>query len=105
MLRPLADNAIRVRFSVEGAAESPSLILTEKISPPDFSLDDTPDSVTILLPRMRATVSRATGALRFHDAQARLLLAERPATRLLRATSLRGEPSHEISQTFESPAG
>src|ERR1035437_3452307 len=81
-LRPLADNAVRVRFSDGKAHESPSLVLTEKVQTPKFDLKESPDSISVSTAKMRVVVDRATGALRFQDANGKVFLAEKSGARV-----------------------
>jgi alpha-D-xyloside xylohydrolase len=103
-LRPLADNAVRVRFSDGKAHESPSLVLMEKIPAPKFDFKESPDSISVSTARMRVVVDRATGALSFQDANGKVFLAEKSGARVFQPCAVQGQQTHVVGQGFESPA-
>ena len=112
LVRPLLDNAVRVRF-IPGPAEpasataadpdAPSLVLTEKTTPPRARLRETDTSVTLELPGLRATADRRTGTLSFADAEGRVFLRELPGSRIVSPDTIRGEPTWSVEQAFDSP--
>lgn len=104
VLRPLLDNAIRVRFSRGDTPEAPSLILTEPVDPPPFRVTESADTLTVETSRLRAVVDRPSGAVTFTDADGRVLLRELPGSRVVRAATLHGEPTWAVAQSFDSPA-
>jgi len=104
VLRPLLDNAIRVRFTRDDAPEQPSLILTEHVSTPTFQVQKSDKAVLLELPKLRASVDLATGAITFSDAAGRVLARELPGTRHVEAGSVQGEPTWSVAQSFDSPA-
>jgi alpha-D-xyloside xylohydrolase len=104
VVRPLLDNAFRVRFARGDAPEAPSLILTERVATPAFSVQESAKAVTLELAKVRASVDRATGAITFTDADGRVLLRELPGTRRIEASTVQGEPTWAVAQSFDSPA-
>jgi len=104
VLRPLLDNAIRVRFTRDGAPEEPSLILTERVSSPTFQVQKSDKVVSLELPKLRASVELATGTITFSDADGRVLLRELPGTRRVEASTVQGEPTWSVAQSFDSPS-
>jgi alpha-D-xyloside xylohydrolase len=103
VLRPLLDNAIRVRFTRDAVPEPASLILTEPTPAPGFTTNESPDALVIATSRMQARVDRANGAITFLDAAGRVFLRETPGSRVVRAADLHGEPTWEVAQCFDSP--
>ena len=90
VLRPLLDNAVRVRFTRGDAPEAPSLILTERAAMPAFRVSESAKTVTLELAELHATVDRATGTVTFIDANGRVLLRELPGTRRIEAGTVQG---------------
>ena len=103
-IQPLLDNAVRVRFTRDGTPETPSLILTERVPTPAFHVQKSDKVVLLELPRLRASVDLATGAITFSDAEGRVLLRELPGTRRVEAGTVQGEPTWTVAQSFDSPA-
>ena len=103
VVRALADNAMRVRFAPPGSTETPSQILVENPPAPRARVTTSPAVIRLATGRMSATYDRATGALTFADAAGRVLLAEKPGSRLLRPATIQNEPTFAIEQAFLSP--
>ncbi len=105
VVRPLLENAVRVRFTRDpAAAEEPSLVLTETTKPPAARVLEAGDSLTLDLPGLRAAVDRKTGAITFSDATGRAFLRELPGSRLVAASTVQGEKTWAVAQSFDSPA-
>ncbi len=102
-LRPLLDNAIRVRFTRGATPETPSLILTGKAGAPAFRVHESAQALTLELPQLRATVDRRSGAITFADAAGRTLLREVPGSRRVEASRVEDEPTWSVAQAFDSP--
>jgi alpha-D-xyloside xylohydrolase len=103
IIRPLADNAVRIRVSDGETPESPSLLLTEKVPAPKFELEESRGSITVSTAKMKVVVDRSTGALNFQDANGKLLLAEKPGARLIEPSTVQGEPTFAVTEAFLSP--
>lgn len=103
LVRPLLDNAVRVRFTPAPATVPPSHVLSEEVAAPRARRRDSADSVTLDLARLRVTADRRTGTLTFADAEGRVFLRELPGARRLAASSVQGEPTWSVAQTFDSP--
>lgn len=107
LVRPLLDNAVRVRFTPGPAdavaAETPSLVLTEKTTRPAARVRETDDTLILSLPRLRATADRRTGALTFADPDGRVFLRELPGSRSFKPDTIQGGPTWSVAQAFDSP--
>jgi alpha-D-xyloside xylohydrolase len=106
VLRPLAENAVRVRFTgrAHNQAEMPSLILTAKRAAPRFTVRKDSLALRLATSALSVIVDRETGAVRFEDARGTLLLREKPGTRVCHSYSFKGEPAYDVGLAFESPA-
>jgi len=106
LVSPLLDNAVRVRFTPGSAdaiaAGAQSLVLTEKTTPPRAHLRESADTLTLDLPRLRATADRRTGALTFANPDGSVFLREVPGARRLAASTVQGEPTWSVAQSFDS---
>ena len=103
LLRPLADNAIRVRLAAPAAAETPSLVLAEKVPTPKFTVNEAKKTVTVATAKMKVVVDRNTGGLSFQDAAGKTFLTEKPGGRSLKSSVIQGEPTFAVGETFGSP--
>ncbi|HLP08155.1 MAG TPA: TIM-barrel domain-containing protein [Opitutaceae bacterium] len=104
VLRPLLDNALRVRFVRGASVESDSLILTEDVPTPRFEVREKADAIDLELACLSASVDRTTGTITFRDASGRVFLREQPGTRRVEASTIHGEPTWTVAQSFDSPA-
>ena len=102
-LDPLADDAIRVRITPEGAPVLDELILTESVKPPKYRVERHEGDITVRLPRLTAEYRAASQTLRFLDADGRVLLEERG--REILPTEVQGVAAYAVSQRFDSPDG
>ena len=102
-LQPLAEDALRVQLTPEGAPALDELILTERVKAPKYSVERHDGDVTVRLPRLVAEYRAATQTLRFTDAEGRVLLEEK--ARSIEPSEVQGEACFVVSQTFDSPAG
>ena len=102
-LEPLADDAIRVRVTPEGAPALEELILTEPVKRPKYHVERNDGHVTVRLARLTVEYRAATQTLRFLNADGRVLLEERG--REIVPTEVQGEPAFSVSQRFDSPEG
>ncbi|HLP25217.1 MAG TPA: glycosyl hydrolase family 31, partial [Acidobacteriota bacterium] len=103
VLRPLLDNAVRVRFVRGESAESRNLILRDDIAAPEFQVHESSAEVAVEMARLRVGVDRATGTITFQDASGRVFLRELPGTRRVEAATIHDEPTWAVSQSFDSP--
>jgi alpha-D-xyloside xylohydrolase len=103
LIYPLTDNAVRIRISDGTAAEPPSLLLTEKVPTPSFKLEESRSSITVSTANMKVVVDRGTGALRFENANGKLLLAEKPGARSITPSTVQGELTLAVTEAFLSP--
>ncbi len=102
VLRPVADNAIRVQFTQGIAPTLPELVLTSPVPTPAFKVSETPAAVLLTTGRMQAQVDKATGAVRYLDSTGHLFLQEQPTTHLQAAAPLMGEACVVAQQQFVS---
>ncbi len=102
-LRPIADRAIRVRFSDGKTAETPGFVLKGALPGPAFTVREDSNRIIVATSQLQAVVDRATAALSFQDAKGRVFLTEQPGSRVLQPVTLQGKPSFSVGQTFQSP--
>jgi alpha-D-xyloside xylohydrolase len=99
-LRPLSDNAMRVRFFIR-PTDADSQILLKDIPPADFHVTQSPDSVTVATPSISAVADMNTGLVSFYGADGRLLTSEVSGARKLVASTLQtGEACVSVADAF-----
>ncbi len=103
VLKPMGKNVIRVQFSLSVIDENASLVFTEKVATPAFTVNESDSELTLATAKMSVVVNRTTGALKFLDAQGKLLLAEEAGGRSLVPSTVQGEPTVIARQHFASP--
>lgn len=102
-LRPLADGAIRVRFTNLPLAEQPSLVLLKDLPEVHFSVKKTASRISISTKSLQAVFDLKTQALTFIDEAGKVILQEKPGTRSLRANSDAPDGDEVAEQSFISP--
>ncbi|MCR4824553.1 MAG: DUF4968 domain-containing protein [Bacteroidales bacterium] len=102
-LEPLAEDAIRVRLTPEGAPDLGELVFTEQVPAPRYRVEHKGQDVTLRTARMSAEYRADTQTLRFLDADGQVLLEEKG--RDIVPAEVQGEAAWAVSQTFDSPEG
>ena len=102
LLKPLADNAVRVVEA--GSLEVPvleELVYTEKTTAPKYSVKKTDDGMIMTLPSISVKYDKMSGTLSFFNADGSLILKE--ASRRLLESSVDDVPCYDVTESFESP--
>jgi alpha-D-xyloside xylohydrolase len=104
-LRIWSENVIEVAASPADTFSSrESLVVPgDPHSPHDWQILETRSHVSLLTPRMKATVDRQTLSVRFFDSEGKPILAEGP--RELRPTVVAGERCFQAKQSFLTTPG
>ncbi len=102
---PVAENAIRIKFSKETEVQEPEFVFTSKTKLPDFQVSDSPSKLEIKVKSMMVVVDKQTGSLSYADHSGKIFLSEKAGTRKLTPDSVMGEPCFVAEQSFDSPAG
>ncbi|MBR5256078.1 MAG: DUF4968 domain-containing protein [Bacteroidales bacterium] len=99
VLRPLLENAIRVRLEPADYQPLPELVYVEDVEAPKFSVSR--DNGVVEVRTAAMTARYENGVLTFFDADGNLLLRE-DGHNLEKAT-VQGEPTYAVTQRFLSP--
>ncbi|WP_216859061.1 TIM-barrel domain-containing protein [Hymenobacter citatus] len=100
VLRPLAENAVRVQFANAARPELPELVLTSPATVPAFKVMETSTAVQLATKQMQVQVDKATGAVRYLNKAGQVFLQEQPTTRLRAAEPVLGEANVVAEQQF-----
>ena len=96
-----SERTIRVTHSLSASIpDIDSLAIIKKWSPPHFHVLENAERVDIGLPTVTAHVNRVTGAVAFTDGADKLLFREQPNGSAFIPTSVGGEKTFNIEQTF-----
>ena len=102
-LAACSERAVRVLFTPkDGPIPAPSLAVVHACE--GFSgvaVRETPAAVSLVTPRLEARVDRRTGAVSFHDASGRPVLAETAGGRTLVAAEVLGQKTRHAEQRFD----
>ena len=102
-LQPVAEDAIRVRMTPDGAPELGELIFTEKVKAPKYTVERSGGDVIVRTAQMCAEWNADAQALSFLDADGNLLLRE--CGHSVAPSEVQGEPAWAVSARFDSPEG
>ena len=100
VLRPLAENAIRVQFTKDIRPTLPELVLTSAVAVPTFKVSETSTAVQLATKQVQVQVDKATGAVRYLNKAGQVFLQEQPSTRLRAAAPVLGEACAVAEQQF-----
>lgn len=101
-ISPLAGNAVRIKFFEDREPAIPEFVFTEAYDVPDYKVAKSRKTIRISLQDIVVEVDRKTGHLTFSDPAGRVLLREKPGSRLFRPDSVMGETCYCIEQSFDS---
>ena len=99
VLRPLLENAIRVRLEPADYQPLPELVYVEDVEAPKFSVSR--DNGVVEVRTAAMTARYENGVLTFFDADGNLLLREYGHN--LEKATVQGEPTYAVTQRFLSP--
>ncbi len=102
-LQPVAEDAIRVRMTPDGAPELGELVFTEKVKTPKYTVERSGGDVIVRTAQMCAEWNADAQALSFLDADGNLLLRE--CGHSVTPSEVQGEPAWAVSARFDSPEG
>ncbi len=105
-LTPLNGNAVRVQFLPTGAREvaMEELIYTETLSVPKFRVTEKDGRTVVTQEGISVEFDKATEALTFRDAEGRIVLQEKAGGRSAEPSTVQGEATWRVQQTFVSPS-
>lgn len=103
-LRPLDDNAIRVKFIKEPPTPLEELIYTTSGISPEYKIKENDKTLTLKLKKITAIFDKGNKTLSFTDENGNPILQEKTGGRILNGTSVQGEPAYTATQSFISPA-
>ncbi len=83
-------------------ADTPSLVTLEPESAPSFTVEQTDSTASVVTDHLRATVSIATGDVKFYTADGTLVAAEQPGGRSFEPITVEGRKGWTVRQTFTS---
>lgn len=103
-LRVLGDNLVRVTATPENEFSGrESLIAISQSISPSYTIESTDSSVVLVTSRLRASVLKRTGEVRFTDSQGKLILAEnREGGKSFTPIEVEGKKGYSVRQVFES---
>jgi len=102
-LKVMGEQLIRVSATPERRfSDKESLVVLPQETKTDFTVEEREDSVFVRTARLTAAVSRASGVVRFSDANGRLLLAEADGGRYFKPVEVEGTRAYEVQQKFLS---
>jgi len=102
-IRPLTENAVRIKFHKATEPSVPEFIFTSSVPTPVFQVADLSSIIEIKMKNMIVAVDKQSGKLSFADQTGRIFLSEKAGTRKLITDSVMGEPCFLAEQSFESP--
>ncbi|MDE6379207.1 MAG: DUF5110 domain-containing protein [Muribaculaceae bacterium] len=102
-LQVYGDKIIRVSATPDKKfADEPSLAVLERPADVKFDIEETDSSVSVVTSAVKATVSLASGDVKFYDKDGKLILAEADGGREFSPIEVEGTKGYTVRQTFES---
>lgn len=105
VITPMTDNAVRIQMKGKPTHPVEELIFTEKVESPKFSKREDNASIIISTEKMKVVFDKADESLCFFDAGGKELMREKPGSRLLKESSIMGDPTYTARQSFVMQPG
>jgi alpha-D-xyloside xylohydrolase len=99
-LIPLTDNTVRVQYGLEIKEQLPEIVFTSKVKLPDFKVSESNSALEVSLPKMTVRVDKKSGSLSYINSDGKLFLGEKPGRRILKPSTVQGEPCQIAEQGF-----
>lgn len=102
-LQVLSDKIIRVSATPDNSfSNDTSLVVVAQKTKPEFKIEETDSTVSVVTSAVRATVSRSSGDVKFYDKDGKLILAEADGGREFSPIEVEGTKGYTVRQVFES---
>lgn len=102
-LQVLSDKIIRVSATPDNSfSNDTSLVVVDQKVKPDFKVEETDSTVSVVTAAVKATVSLTSGDVRFFDKDGKLILAEADGGREFSPIEVEGTKGYTVRQVFQS---
>ncbi|MDE6378596.1 MAG: DUF4968 domain-containing protein, partial [Duncaniella sp.] len=102
-LTVMGDKIIRVQATPDAQLpREESLVVVKQDAKPRFKVEETDSTVSVVTTQVKATVSRASGNVKFYDAEGREVLSEAEGGREFTPISVEGTGGYTVRQVWES---
>ena len=102
-LQVLSDKIIRVSATPDNSfSNDTSLVVVAQKERPEFKVEETDTTVSVVTAAVRATVSRTSGDVKFYNKEGKLILAEADGGREFSPIEVDGTKGYTVRQVFES---
>ena len=102
VLKPLADNALRVKFQTADVQSLPEWVYVVDDVPTRIDVTADREKVEVRLPLLKAEIDKQTARISFYDTCGNLILNE--LSRNIVADSVQDRATFNVTETFFSPA-
>ncbi len=102
-LQVLSDKIIRVSATPDNFfSNDTSLVVVDQKSKPEFKVEETDSTVSVVTASVKATVSLSSGDVKFYDKDGKMILAEADGGREFSPIEVEGTRGYTVRQVFES---
>lgn len=105
VVTPMTDNAVRVQMEGKPTHDVEELIFTEEVPAPEYTTEENDQALTIQMKGMKVVFDKKSQTFAFYDKDGKLLLQEKPGTRSMKESTIMGDPTYEVSQSWISAPG
>ena len=102
-LEVIDDKIVRVSATPDSRfADDPSLVVVAQERTPEFTVEQTDSTASVITSAIKATVSLASGDVKFYDSEGRLIVAEAECGREFTPIKVEDTEGYTVRQVFES---
>jgi len=100
---PLTDKSVRIKYVIGNLSETQEFVFINKPNVPSFTLKESATSLKLSTKAMSVAFDKKTGVIQYSDKSGKVFLSEKANTRLMKPSTIMGEPCFVAEQGFESP--
>jgi alpha-D-xyloside xylohydrolase len=101
---PLTDQSIRVQYQIGNTKEAQEFVLINKPNVPIFAFKESESSLKLITKSITVAFDKKTGVIEYSNKTGKVFLSEKANSRLMKPSTVMGEPCFIAEQGFESPS-
>jgi len=100
---PLTDKSVRIKYEIGNLSEAQEFVFINKPNVPSFTFKESETSLKLITKAITVAFDKKTGVLQYSDKSGKVFLSEKANSRLMKPSTIMGEPCFVAEQGFESP--
>lgn len=100
---PLTDKSVRIQYEIGNLSEAQEFVFINKPNVPSFTFKESGTTLKLITKVITVEFDKKTGVIQYSDKSGKVFLSEKANSRLMKPSTVMGEPCFIAEQGFESP--